>query len=95
MVDRRWRLGNLDAVAQVRSGLKKLRGSISLATEPGAEFFVDGKLFGTTPIRRPIELDAGPHTLAIKKPGFFTWTQEVKVEAKQTLSLKITLSRQY
>jgi hypothetical protein len=56
---------------------------------------VDGKLFGTTPIARPIELESGQHHLALKKKGYFTWSSEVTVEAKQTLPLKIALSRQY
>jgi len=75
--------------------LKKLTGIVSLATIEGAEFYVDGKLFGLTPILKHIKLDAGPHTLTIKKQGYFTWSNEVTVEPGQTLPLKITLSPQY
>ena len=70
-------------------------GSISLTTDAGAELYVDGKLYGITPITKPIKLDSGTHLLALKKSGYFTWTSEVTVEATQTLPLKISLSRQY
>lgn len=75
--------------------LRRLMGSISLTTDAGAELYVDGKLYGITPITKPIKLDSGTHLLALKKSGYFTWTSEVTVEATQTLPLKISLSRQY
>jgi hypothetical protein len=75
--------------------LKKLMGMVSLNTQAGAELFVDGVLFGITPIMRPIELDAGTHTLAIKKDGFFDWTTQVTVGANDTLPLNIRLSPRY
>jgi serine/threonine protein kinase len=75
--------------------LKKLRGSVSVATQEGAEVYVDGKLVGVTPMRKPIELDSGPHMVTLKKSGYFTWSSEVTVESKKTLPLKITLSPRY
>lgn len=75
--------------------LKKLKGIVSLATQEGAEFFVDGVLFGVTPILKPIELDAGPHVLTIKKEGFFVWNSEVSVEPNEVMPLRITLSPRY
>ena len=75
--------------------LKKLKGIISLATQAGAELYVDGTLVGITPIMRPIEVDAGTHTLTIKKQDFFTWSSEVTVEPNTTIPLRITLSPRY
>jgi serine/threonine protein kinase len=75
--------------------LQKLKGIISLATNEGAEFYVDGVLIGITPIKRPIEVTAGSHTLTIKKESHFTWSSEVTVEANATLPLRITLSPRY
>jgi len=75
--------------------LKKLRGAVSLATEAGAQLFVDGITFGTTPLRESIPLDAGKHTLALKKPGYHTWTSEITVDPGKTFQLTITLTRQY
>jgi len=75
--------------------LKKQQGIISLATQEGAEFFVDGIFIGTTPIMKPIEVSAGTHSLMLKKADFFTWTSEVTIEPNQTLPLKIMLSPRY
>jgi hypothetical protein len=75
--------------------LKKHKGIISLATQEGAEFYIDGEFIGTTPIRRPIEVPAGTHTLMIKKLDYFTWTSEVTIEPNATLPLRITLSPRY
>ncbi len=75
--------------------LRRLRGIISLATTEGAELYIDGQLIGVTPIMRPIEVDAGTHTVTIKKANFFAWTSEVVVESNETLPLRITLSPRY
>ncbi len=75
--------------------LKRLRGIISVATTEGAELYVDGQLIGITPVMRPIEVDAGTHTVTIKKVNHYAWTSEVVVEANATLPLRITLSPRY
>jgi serine/threonine protein kinase len=75
--------------------LKKLKGTLSLITQEGAEVYIDGKLVGVTPVRKPIELDSGPHMVTLKKSGFHTWSTEVTVEPKKTLPLRITLSPRY
>jgi hypothetical protein len=75
--------------------LKQLKGMISLATQEGAELYVDGVLIGITPIMKPIEVGVGPHVLAIKKEGFYVWSSEVTVEPKKVLPLRITLSPRY
>jgi hypothetical protein len=75
--------------------LKKLKGTVSLTTQAGAEVYVDGKLLGVTPFRQPLELDSGQHVISIKKPGFNTWSSQVSVQPKETLPLRITLSPRY
>ncbi len=75
--------------------LKKLKGIISLATQEGAELYVDGVLVGVTPMLKPVEVDVGPHVLTIKKEGFYVWSSEVNVEPKKVLPLRITLSPRY
>ena len=87
-------IASIDSDAQLAYEVN-YQGSISLATQEGAELFIDGERFGMTPIMRPIVLDAGRHTLSLKKQGYFEWSSEVTIEAKKTLPLKITLSRRY
>ncbi len=75
--------------------MQRMRGIISLATTEGAELYIDGQLIGVTPIMRPIEVDAGTHTVTIKKANYFTWTSDVVIESNDTLPLRITLSPRY
>lgn len=75
--------------------LNRERGIISLATTEGAELYIDGQLIGVTPILRAIEVDAGTHTVTIKKSNHYAWTSEVVVESNETLPLRITLSPRY
>jgi serine/threonine protein kinase len=75
--------------------LKKFSGVISVATTEGAELYIDGRLIGITPILRPIEVEAGTHTVTIKKANYFAWTSEVTVGSNETLPLQITLSPRY
>ena len=72
--------------------LKTLKGQLSIATDAGAEVYVDGTLIGITPINRAIELAAGKHLVTIKKAGFNTWNNEITIDANRALPLKIVLS---
>ena len=82
-------------MSQRTIALRKLMGTISLATTEGAELYVDGKFIGITPIMRPIEIPAGLHTLTIKKDNHFTWSSDVTIAPNATLPLRITLSPRY
>ncbi len=75
--------------------MKTLKGVIHLTTQAGAQVFIDGKLLGVTPFRRPLEVTAGSHQVTIRKVGFNAWSSQISVEARQTLPLNITLSRKY
>jgi serine/threonine protein kinase len=75
--------------------LEMLKGTISVNTQAGAQVFVDGKLLGVTPFRRPLEVDAGPHQVTIKKVGFNAWSSHITVRARETLPLNITLSPKF
>jgi Protein kinase domain/PEGA domain len=75
--------------------LTKLAGRISLLTNEGAEVYLDGVFLGPTPLREPIEVEAGRHQFTVKKAGFHVWNNSVVVDARETLTLKITLSAIY
>jgi serine/threonine-protein kinase len=75
--------------------LRKFKGMLSVTTQEGAQIYVDGKLIGVTPLRRPLDIDAGDHMVTIKKPGFNTWSSQVTVRPKETFPLHITLSPRY
>jgi hypothetical protein len=64
-------------------------------TIEGAEVYLDGAFIGTTPLKEPIEVEAGRHQFTVKKAGCHVWNNSVTVDAKQLLPLKITLSTIY
>ena len=72
-----------------------LAGRISLATNEGAEVYLDGVFLGNTPLKEPIEVEAGRHQLTVKKAGYHVWNNSLVVDARETLTLKITLSAIY
>jgi predicted Ser/Thr protein kinase len=75
--------------------MAKLVGEISLSTIEGAEVYLDEVFVGSTPLREPIEVEAGRHQLTVKKAGYHVWNNSVAVDSRQTLTLKITLSTIY
>jgi hypothetical protein len=50
-------------------------------SETGAVVKVDEQVKGTTPLRGPVVLPAGPHALSVEKQGFVAFQKDVQVEA--------------
>jgi serine/threonine protein kinase len=75
--------------------LKKLMAHISITATEGAEVLIDGVLVGVTPLRKPIEVEAGSHQITVKKAGFNVWNNQINLSAKETLPLNIILSPMY
>jgi hypothetical protein len=75
--------------------LKKHMGRLVIMATDGAEFHIDGKLIGITPLTKSLEVDVGTHLLTLKKHGYHTWSSEITIEANQSIPLRITLSPQY
>jgi TolB-like protein len=59
--------------------------------ETGAVVKVDDQAKGTTPLRGPIVLPAGPHALAVEKKGFVAWQKDVQVEAGKVVEERVAL----
>ncbi|MCC7542529.1 MAG: PEGA domain-containing protein [Deltaproteobacteria bacterium] len=66
------------------------RLSIDSTTE-GAEIFVDDESRGTTPMRRPLTLEPGEHTVRAVRPGYTEFSDVVRVRAGQTTRVEIEL----
>lgn len=62
-----------ERASSVRADLESLArrtASISVETQPpGAELFIDGRSFGTTPLPEPLVVDVGERRLELKLPG--------------------------
>lgn len=59
--------------------------------ELGAVVKVDDQAKGTTPLRGPVVLPAGPHALTVEKKGFVSYQKDVQVEAGKLVEEHVTL----
>ncbi len=74
------------------AAIRNLVGTVRVAaTEAGATIVVDGQPAGTTPLDAPLLLDLGDHTVGVKKVGFTTAEQTVKVAGGNETALALTL----
>jgi hypothetical protein len=65
-------------------GLQRKFGEIEVRCDlSGAEVFVDGQRYGTTPLSQNIVLRAGGHELVITKPGYNTIRKPFNLAAGQ------------
>ncbi len=60
-------------------------------SELGAVVRVDDQVKGTTPLRSPIVLAAGPHALAVEKQGFVVAQKDVQVESGKLAREEVAL----
>lgn len=72
-----------DQLAAARADEQALRGRVGAVelsdAEPGTSLAIDGKARGETPLRSPITLDVGVHTLRLAKEGRVTLEQQIRV----------------
>lgn len=64
---------------------------VMLATDDGAEVFVDGERRGTAPLG-PIELPSGPHSIAVLDDGTSGWAQTFTLSRDEALNVKAPLA---
>jgi hypothetical protein len=76
-------------VAKILAG-RTGRLVVTLA-ELGAVVKVDDQVKGTTPLRGPVTLPAGPHTLVVEKKGFVAYQKDVQVDAGKLAEERVTL----
>lgn len=84
----------VDADAARRRKKRKRRGSkgtieLVTATE-GASVYLDGKLWGKTPLKA-LKIAPATYTVTVKKLGHLEFEQKVKVERKKTVTVRAQL----
>ena len=81
------RLNNCDVV------LSRLKGSLSISsTPPGADIYVDGKPHGRSPLA-VLNIDAGTHTLVLKKEGFAERVKDIVLRPYEELPIEVSLAQ--
>ncbi len=66
-------------------------GELNISSDPsGADFYIDGKIAGKTPLALK-NIKKGTHKIKIYKSGFGEWKQDILVEASKVSEVKVTL----
>ncbi|RMF56789.1 MAG: serine/threonine protein kinase [Calditrichaeota bacterium] len=66
-------------------------GFLNIEVRPWAEVYIDGKLWDTTPLKKPLFLSAGEHLLELKHPKLLPYREYVTIEKGDTLTMQIVL----
>jgi PEGA domain-containing protein len=64
---------------------------VLVSAELGAVVKVDDQVKGTTPLRGPLLLPAGPHAVAVEKQGFVAFQKDVSIEAGKVIEERAAL----
>ena len=74
--------------------LRQWMGSISIASQPSAEVYLDDKYLGQTDQNTPLEIKnmlEGKYHLKFIRGGFYDWEGDIAVLAKMDRSVKVSL----
>jgi serine/threonine-protein kinase len=80
-----------DAAPAERPAPPEPTGQLTVAVEPWAEVFVDGRAVGTTPLGAPLALSAGAHSVMLRNPEFPEHVARVVVPAGGSERLAVSL----
>jgi hypothetical protein len=79
-----------DLVVPIKSGrselLVKMTGGVK-----GARLFVDNKEVGTLPLSAPLPMEAGEHTLVVRRPGFADFSRRITVQEGKPTEVSVAL----
>lgn len=59
--------------------------------DPWARIYIDGKYYETTPIARPLRVQAGTRTVRLENPNFQIWQKRINFKPGQTVSMDVSL----
>jgi len=81
-----------DTRAEVERTLGSARASIAtigVEGPPGTGVWVDGDSVGRTPLRRPVEVNPGPHVVELRAPNGAVQTERVRLETAGSTTLRV------
>jgi hypothetical protein len=81
-----------DVKARVDKATAELRGLVGTlevrAAEPGATVSVDSRDRGATPLKAPLRVSAGTHTVRVYKPGFAPFETRFEIAGGETVAIQ-------
>ena len=81
-------------VEGVKADMKMLAARtarLTVTTTAGAEIFLNDTIVGTAPLSEPLLVDAGEHRVELRKPGFTSRFQQVKLAGGDVGSVSLEL----
>ncbi len=83
---------NTSAEEQKQAVIEDLgKGGLFIECFPWADIYVDGEKIETTPLKKPLTLSAGEHTLKLVHPDYPIYSEILKIEKNKLTNLKISL----
>jgi hypothetical protein len=65
---------------ELAAAIEPFTTALAITSSPeGADVTIDGETVGATPLAAPVVVDIGVHVVALTKPGFRPWAQEITV----------------
>ncbi len=64
---------------------------LKINVDPWAKIYIDGKYYETTPIARPLQVQAGTRTVRLENPNFQIWQKRINFKPGQTVSMDVSL----
>ena len=62
-----------------------------IVNEPGADVSVDTRVVGVSPLAAPLVIDAGEHTVEVRKAGFYDKSTQVTLAGRDKIEVKLDL----
>jgi hypothetical protein len=73
--------------------MKEIPARLMIETLSGAQVSVDGRLIGSTPLLRPLDLDPGTHLVTVAKNGFKAYSAEIEFHHGEGKTVALPLAR--
>ncbi len=74
--------------------MRELPARVTIDTLSGAQVSIDGRLTGTTPLLRPLELEPGTHLVTVTKNGHRPYSGEIEFHHAEVRTLAIARTGQ-
>ena len=68
----------------IKINFEDITGKLECNINPWGEIYINNKLIGTTPLRKPVALSPGKYSVVIKNKYYNPVTKEVTISAKKT-----------
>lgn len=82
------------AEARIAELRERRRATLTIVVEPeGTRILVDGRAMGEAPLREPVRLDPGEHTVTLSRSGYRERQETVVLKEREARTLRVALER--